>query len=124
MNNAQKKIFVADDDDDILDVIEMILKTEGYTISTTKNANDIFAYIEENLPDLILLDIWMSGIDGREICERLKQNNATQHIPILFISANSNIVEITNDYAADGYIPKPFEMAVLLKRVKDILNRD
>jgi DNA-binding response OmpR family regulator len=124
MNNAQKKIFVADDDADILEVIEMILKTDGYTVDVTKNAKEIFTQVQENLPDLILLDIWMSGVDGREICEQLKKNELTKNIPVLFISANSNIVDITNEYSADGYVRKPFDMAALLKKVKDIINRN
>jgi DNA-binding response OmpR family regulator len=120
MQNNLKKIFIADDDPDILDIIKIMLQTQGYTVITSNNANDIFNY-KEDLPDLILLDIWMSGLDGRDICERLKKNNITKDIPLIFISANSSIEEITKQYHADGFISKPFEMKHLLNVVNDSL---
>jgi DNA-binding response OmpR family regulator len=122
LSNVVTKIFVADDDSTILEVIRMILEIAGYTVTTTTNANDIFDYKQAELPALILLDLWMSGIDGKDICTRLKTNNQTKHIHVLFISANSNIKEITETYNADGFIAKPFEMDYLLKKVHDCLN--
>jgi DNA-binding response OmpR family regulator len=120
MQNNLKKIFIADDDPDILDIIKMMLQTQGYTVVISNNANDIFNY-KDKLPDLILLDIWMSGQDGRDICKRLKENQLTKDIPLIFISANSNIEEITKKHHADGFIPKPFEMKHLLNVVNDTL---
>ena len=93
----------------------------GYNIHATSNANDIFNYTTD-FPDLILLDIWMSGIDGREICKRLKSNEVTRDIPIVFLSANSRISEITQEYDARDFIAKPFEMDLLLKKVSHILS--
>ena len=123
MKNKNTKIFIADDDADILQIIAMMLQTQGYNVDISNNANDIFNYPEEDLPDLILLDIWMSGVDGREICTRLKQNPATKNIPILFISANSSIEEITKEYKADGFIAKPFEMNYLLERISSVVSK-
>lgn len=121
MQDELKKIFVADDDPDILDILEMMLQTRGYMVSVSSNANELFDYSQDQLPDLVLLDIWMSGLDGRDICARLKENNLTKHIPVLFISANSNIKAITKEYNADGYIAKPFDMHMLLNTVSDML---
>ncbi|MEI9935040.1 MAG: response regulator [Ferruginibacter sp.] len=84
--------------------------------------NDIYKYENNSLPDLILLDIWMAGgIDGREICARLKENGLMKNIPVVFISANSGIKEITEEYNARDFIAKPFEMKYLLNKVHTIL---
>jgi len=117
----EKKIFIADDDQDILEIISMILRTKNYDVQATSDANDIFNF-KEGLPDLILMDIWMSGLDGREICKSLKENPLTKNIPFIFISANSNIEEITKEYKADDYIAKPFEMQYLLKKIDHIFQ--
>jgi CheY-like chemotaxis protein len=116
-----KKIFIADDDPDILEILGLMLKTAGYRIHATPNANEIFDYTE-NFPDLILLDIWMSGLDGRDICKRLKETQLTKHIPVVFLSANSKIKEIAGAYNAHDYIAKPFEMEHLLQKVSDIIK--
>src|SRR4051812_9043999 len=99
MDNTTKHIFIADDDADILQIISMMLNTQGYQVETSNNAYTIFNE-RTNFPDLILLDVWMSGIDGRDICSKLKANDATKNIPVVFISANSNIVEITRQFNA------------------------
>ncbi len=117
-----KKIFIADDDPDILEILRLMLNIAGYKTDATTNANDIFDY-KEALPDLIVLDIWMSGIDGREICTRLKENDLTKNIPVVFLSANSSIEEITASYHAYDYIAKPFDMDYLLMKVSSILHR-
>jgi DNA-binding response OmpR family regulator len=121
MFNKVKKIFIADDDPDILDILSMMLETQGYMVIKSNNANSIFEYNKDELPDLILLDIWMSGLDGREICEKLKRNKLTKNIPVIFISANSSIEEITKEYNANGFISKPFEMSYLLDIIHDNL---
>ena len=121
MNKERGKIFVADDDEDILDIISMILKTAKYDVQASTNAYDVFDSLD-NPPDLILLDIWMSGLDGRDICKKLKSSPATQNIPLFFISANSGIEEISRECHADGFIAKPFEMDYLLDRVKQVIK--
>jgi DNA-binding response OmpR family regulator len=122
MNNEVKKIFIADDDQDILNILELMLQTRGYEVLVSNNGSELFNYKPGELPDLVLLDIWMSGIDGRDICARLKQNKHTENIPVLFISANSNIETITRDLCAQGYIAKPFDMEVLLDKVEKLVG--
>jgi len=117
-----KKIFVADDDQDILNIIEMMLRSRGYEVVMSSNAEELFACKAEDLPELILMDIWMAGVDGREICGRLKKNKLTSAIPVLFVSANSQIAAITEDCRADGFIAKPFEMKLLLQKVQEHLH--
>jgi DNA-binding response OmpR family regulator len=118
----KKKIFIADDEADILDILSLMLKTHGYEVIATSNATDVFEIKQEELPDMILLDIWMTGIDGRDICKRLKQTDITKQIPVIFISANSNIVDITTECNAQGFIAKPFEMSEMLTTVEKTLS--
>ncbi|RYY70039.1 MAG: response regulator [Chitinophagaceae bacterium] len=115
------KIFVADDDPDILEILSLMLGAHGYGVIATTDPNIIFDYEEAELPDLILLDIWLNGIDGRDVCKRLKDSPQTRQVPIIFVSANSNIAEITKECKAEGYIAKPFEMSQLIKTIREIL---
>lgn len=119
--SERKKIFIADDDTDILTIIGLMLKVHGYDVISTTNANHIFDQ-QQNLPDLILLDIWMSGIDGREICKKLKEDPLFRNIPVVFISANTGIKEITGECGAQAFISKPFEMEHLVNKIRTLLN--
>lgn len=122
MRSETKKIFIADDDPDILAILTMMLRTSKYQVDASTNANEVFNY-SKNLPDLILLDIWMSGLDGRDICKRLKEDKLTKKIPVIFISANSNIEEIATQCNAQGFIAKPFEMSYLLQTIDAVLQK-
>jgi DNA-binding response OmpR family regulator len=113
----RKKILVADDDPAIVDSIQMILETVGYDVDTTINGNTV-KEMKGNFPDLLLLDIWMSGQDGRDICKYMKAHSETQHIPIILISANRDTREIAKEAGADDFITKPFEMEDLLHKVE------
>ncbi len=121
MRNKAQIIFIADDDEDILHILQIMLRTQGYLVQGSTNPHTLFSL--EELPDLVLLDIWMSGADGRDICQTFKKNPATSHIPVLFISANSGIEEIAVNSKADGYITKPFEMVELFTKVKSTLEK-
>lgn len=122
--NQPKKIFISDDEMDILDILTLMLQAQGYMVRTTVDPNTLFDLKEEELPDIILLDIWMTGIDGRDICNQLKQTERTKHIPVIFISANSNIEEIASSCNAQGYIAKPFEMAEMLNIIRTTLENN
>lgn len=118
MNNETPiKILVADDDPAILDSIKMILELEGYEVTTTVDGATIGRMFEEQ-PDLLLLDIWMSGQDGKDICRALKAQDTTRHIPIIMISASRDVAESARDAGADDFLTKPFEMEELLLKVK------
>jgi CheY-like chemotaxis protein len=73
----------------------------------------------ERQPDLLLLDIWMSGLDGREICKALKLQDHTKHIPIILVSANRDTEQIAHDAGADDFLNKPFDMDDLLRKVAE-----
>ncbi|MEO6288538.1 MAG: response regulator transcription factor [Ginsengibacter sp.] len=108
-----KKILVADDDPGIVDVMQILLEDDGYEVITTMDGKKIRALCKQN-PDMIFLDIWMSGMDGKIICKELKANPSTCKIPVVLFSANRNTKEISVECGADDYILKPFEIKDLL----------
>ncbi|MES2266568.1 MAG: response regulator transcription factor [Bacteroidota bacterium] len=114
-----KKIMIADDDPGIVDAVEMILEFEGYDVTTTVDGATVLD-MKEQLPDLLLLDIWMSGEDGRDICRQLKSEPLTKNIPVLMISASREIAPSALAAGADDFLAKPFEMDELLKKIEKL----
>ncbi|MET1055742.1 MAG: response regulator [Pedobacter sp.] len=116
-----KKIFIADDDEAIVDATAMMLEMAGYEVRHTLNGatvqNDVL-----NRPDLVLLDIWMSGIDGRDVCRMLKADPATLDIPVLMISAGRDIKESALASGANDFLAKPFDMDDLLEKVAKLIG--
>jgi DNA-binding response OmpR family regulator len=115
-----KKILVADDDPAILHSLQMLLEDEGYQVETTVDGATI-GDAQGFRPDLILLDIWMSGMDGREICRQLKSRDNTKGIPIVMISANRDTEQIARQAGADDFIAKPFDIDELLVKVEQAI---
>ena len=111
--------MIADDDPGIVDAIEMLLEFEGYQVSSTIDGSTVLD-MKHELPDLLLLDIWMSGEDGRDICKKLKQEDATKDIPVIMISASKDIKESAMAAGADDFLAKPFEMNELLSKIKNL----
>jgi len=117
----KKKILVADDNPAILDALKIMLEEEGYAVETTVDGATALD-MKGRLPDLLLLDIWMSGIDGRDICKHLKKTTATKHIPVIMVSATKDIEQIAKDSGANDFISKPFQMEHLLAIVAKQVN--
>jgi DNA-binding response OmpR family regulator len=116
-----KKIMIADDDPGIVDAVEIILDFEGYEVSSTVNGSTVLD-MKTEFPDLLLLlDIWMSGSDGRDICRELKQRMDTRAIPIIMISASRDIERSAYEAGADDFLAKPFEIDDLLGKIKRLL---
>ncbi|QDW27951.1 response regulator [Pedobacter sp. KBS0701] len=118
---GNKKILIADDDEGIVDAITMILEVMGYDVDFTYDGGAVIDAVK-NRPDLILLDIWMSGHDGRDICKQLKNDPQFKEIPILMISASRDIRQSALDAGANDFMEKPFEMDSLLNRVETLLD--
>jgi CheY-like chemotaxis protein len=112
-----KRIMIADDDPSILDAVGIMLEFEGYDVQCTLNGTTLLNLTNE-FPDLLLLDIWMSGTDGRDICKQLKQNPETRKMPIVMISASKDIEQSAMDAGADDFLAKPFEMDDLLQKIE------
>ena len=114
------KILIIDDDAAILDALQIMFELEGYDARGMINSKNLYK-MKKDLPDLILLDIWLSGEDGREICKYLKSNPVTSKIPVILISASNEVENSARSAGADDFICKPFEVDALLKKVKNFL---
>ncbi len=112
-----KKIIIADDDPGILDAVGIMLEFEGYQVQCIPNGSDLLN-METEFPDLLLLDIWMSGVDGRDVCKHLKQKESTSKIPIVMISASKDIERSAMEAGADDFLAKPFEIDDLLQKIE------
>ena len=116
-----KKIFIADDDEAIVDATVMMLEVMGYDVQYTLDGNAVPDAMA-NKPDLLLLDIWMSGVDGRDICRQIKSNPETSSIPVIMVSASRDIAQSALDAGADGFLEKPFDMNNLLDKIDSLIN--
>jgi DNA-binding response OmpR family regulator len=116
-----KKILVIEDDKDIRDTIAFILEEENYEVISSGDSK-ILKTVTDLKPDLILMDNWLtewkSDANGQQLSKMLKTNSATSHIPVIIISAVSNIKEIAEEGLADTYLKKPFDMTELVAIVK------
>ena len=125
MEGTTKKILVIEDDKDIRDTIVYILEEEKYEVIASEDSK-ILKSLNNHNPDLILLDNWLtdwkSDANGQQLSKELKTNPATSHIPVIIISAVSNIKEIAEAGLADGYLRKPFDLSDLVHIVKKHLK--
>ncbi len=114
-----RRILAVDDDKDILDVLQHILEDSGYEVDTLSDGHFLFDKIEAHEPDLILLDIMLGNMDGRELCKDVKQKLETHDIPVILISASHNVSGAMNQSGApDGFLEKPFDIDDLLDAIK------
>lgn len=119
----KKKILVADDDEGIVESMTILLEDEGFEVYNRMKGIDIDDLIQES-PDLIFLDIWMSGIDGRDVCLMIKNHKDTKNIPVVMFSANKDTREIAGQCGADDYLSKPFEIADLIRIAKKYTHQE
>jgi DNA-binding response OmpR family regulator len=117
-----KKILVVDDDLDILTLVKMTLKMNGFAVEAISKWQEVDNKIHSFNPDLILLDISLGGADGRDICQRLKEENDTQHIPIILFSAHAEMGESILSCKAQAFIAKPYELSHFLKTINTFVN--
>lgn len=112
-----RNIAVIEDDRDILDLIEYILTDEGYAIKLYDHIAPIDQIIDQQ-PALILLDNRLANGFGASLCLALKSNEKTRHIPVIIVSASTEIKQIAVECRADAFLPKPFDLDDLVKLVK------
>jgi DNA-binding response OmpR family regulator len=119
MEQQAKKILVVDDDPDILDALQFMLEDAGYEVKTSEKGEYAENLHDSNggLPDVIILDVLLSGKDGRLICQKLKSQEETKRIPIIMISAHPNAKKSVSAVGADDFMAKPFDMDDLLATI-------
>jgi DNA-binding response OmpR family regulator len=119
MNKIQKKVLVADDDRDLLELLELLLPYNGYEVRTCSNGEEVISVIEEFKPDLILLDIHLGQEDGRHICQAIKTKPELAPIPVIMISADDeSIYNTIISFGANDVIRKPFDYNCLTDRME------
>lgn len=122
---AKVKVLVVEDEKDIRELLRYNLKKEGHEVTTVASGEDAEKEAVRLLPDLILLDIMLPGIDGLEVCRRLKGVAKTRDIPIVMLTARGEETDVIIGLGmgADDYITKPFSPRVLGARIKAVLRR-
>lgn len=118
------KILIADDEPDIVRLLEFVLRRKGFDVISVHNGEAVVGLAEEEMPDLILLDVLMPVVDGLEVCRRLKKNSKIRGIPVAMLSAKSQKTEIKEglEMGAVEYICKPFDPKEMVARVARIIE--
>lgn len=116
------KVLVVDDEQDILDLVRYHLEREGFQVVGCRDGKSALGLVHQDKPDLVILDLLMPGVDGLEVCRRLRQDSS---IPILMLTAKADETDkvVGLELGADDYVTKPFSPRELIARVKAILRR-
>ncbi len=119
------EILIIEDEKDIVESLEYNLKSEGYKVSKAYDGLNGLRLAEEKVPALVLLDLMLPGLDGLEVCRRLKKNPKTASVPVIMLTAKGSETDkvVGLEVGADDYIVKPFSTKELIARIKTILRR-
>jgi twitching motility two-component system response regulator PilG len=119
------KILIVEDEESLLKLESILLTTKGYLVRGATTGPAALQAVAEEMPDLILLDIMLPGLDGFTVCERIKQNPETRHIPIVFLTARKTPEDVARgeDVGADEYITKPFKSAMVMDVIAKLLKK-
>lgn len=122
---AKDTILIVEDEEDIQELVRYTLEREGHIVVAAETGEKGLAAVRGARPALILLDLMLPGLDGREVCRRLKQDEATRSIPVIMLTARGEEAGIVAglELGADDYITKPFSTKVLAARVGAVLRR-
>lgn len=121
---STKKIIVVDDSPAILDSVKLMLNMEGFEVSNYERGSDMFNSLLETStkPDVILMDMWLSGEDGRDICKMIKQHQEFKNIPVVIMSASRGLGDSAIESGAIDFIPKPFDLGEIVEKIRYYSN--
>ena len=118
-----KKIMIVDDEKDIRVSVGQIFEVSGYEIIKAVDGDDCLNKLERGIPDLVILDIMMPGMNGWDVAARIKENSKWSEIPIVFLTAKGDEMSIgMGGLASEEYVVKPFDIIKLKERVEEILT--
>jgi len=117
-----RRVLLIEDEEHVRETLQLLLTNAGYLVTASANGKNIFDLIEEFNPSLILLDILLDEMDGREICKAVKSTPSTASIPIIILSAVQDIYNSIIDFGANDVIAKPFDERTLLNRIERQLS--
>lgn len=123
MKNAH--ILIVDDEEDILELVEYTLTSAKFSCTRAASGTEAVRLAFSLLPDLMVLDLMLPGLDGYEVCSTLKHDSRTEHIPIIMLTAKESEADVVRglEHGADDFIAKPFSPSVLAARVRAVLRR-
>jgi CheY-like chemotaxis protein len=116
-----KKILLIDDDPDVQTVLQKTLQQQGYLVETASRKHEAWEKLKAGLPSLILLDVLLSGDDGRELCREIKSTPATKEIPVIMFSGHPSAGVQYETWGADDFIAKPLHTPTLLRKLNEQL---
>lgn len=124
MQNSTKKILLVDDDPNILLSLEFLMRKNGYDVLIARNGAEALELLNEEIPDLTVLDIMMPDVDGYEICKHIKSQESLKNGKVIFLSAKSREIDIAKGYelGAELYITKPFSNKELVAKIQELLS--
>jgi DNA-binding response OmpR family regulator len=122
-NVHMQKILIIDDDPDVLTVLQLLLKKKGYDVGTATKEDEAYKQIDAFMPNLIVLDVLLSGVDGRQICKKIKTSEKRKHIPVIMFSAHPGAQKNMENFGADDFLPKPFQSEKILERIEAQLTK-
>ncbi len=119
----ERRILIVDDDPVILRLLKVNFEMEGFAVMTAENGEDGVAAATRDVPDIILLDVMMPGMDGLQAAEKLRAQSSTKEIPIIFVSAKAQSVDVKAGLQAGAvdYVTKPFDPVELVEKVENLL---
>ena len=125
MSDDKKTVLIVEDEEDILALLHFNLIKSGYNVECASCGEEGLKKVNAAPPDLMLLDLMLPGIDGLEICKRLKNDEKTRDIPIIMLTARGEERDVVQglEMGADDYVTKPFSIKVLLARIQTVLRR-
>ena len=117
-----KKLLIIDDDEDLSAMMYLLLASKDFSVAVVTRSEDIFQKIKEFTPDIILLDVFLTGYDGRMICKQLKFHPNSKHIPVIMVSGDDEALRTAGQFGANDFIQKPFEAEELLFKINNQIN--
>jgi two-component system phosphate regulon response regulator PhoB len=121
--SKKKQILIIEDDGDILQVLETVLTYNDFNVSGINRTDDIYETIKKYDPDLVLTDYLLSGLNGGKICQLIKSNIDTCHIPVMLISAYPALATSFGNFGFDAFINKPFDINDLVVKIKQLVSK-
>ena len=116
-------ILVVDDEPDLVEIVRLRLERDGHTILSAPNGQAALSALSRDIPDLVILDIMMPGIDGFEVLSQIKNDPRTAHVPVIMLSAKTDLLSRTKagNRGVDYYVTKPFQLDALSQIVENVL---
>jgi DNA-binding response OmpR family regulator len=117
-----RRVIIVEDEDNVRETLELLLTNAGFKVQSSATGANIFNTIHDFNPDIILLDVILDNLDGRDICRSIKDDPTTRHIPVIMLSGVPDVYNAILDVGANDVVAKPFDEMTLLSRIERQLS--